>query len=103
MARTPEINEDHIRKAVKYRPRRSYIVRDTMFLKGVSENTVNVPLLHKAIIGILHLQDAKVTSATIYDGWQGYSQTTNRHLRSLHNFVNGNNIPARIVQDRLWS
>lgn len=102
MARTPEINEDHIRKAVKYRPRRSYIVRDTMFLKGVSENTVNVRS-YKAIIGVLHLQDGKVVSATIYDGWQGYSQTTNRHLRSLHNFVNGNDIPARIVQDRPWS
>lgn len=102
MARTPEINEDHIRKAVKYRPRRSYIVRDTMFLKGVSENTVNVRS-YKAIIGVMHLQDGKVVEATIYDGWQGYSQTTNRHLRSLHNFVKGNDIPARIVQDRPWS
>ncbi len=102
MARTPEINEDHIRKAVKYRPRRSYIVRDTMFLKGVSENTVNVRS-YKAIIGVMHLRDGKVVEATIYDGWQGYYQTTNRHLRSLHNFVNGNDIPARIVQDRPWS
>lgn len=102
MARTPEINEDHIRKAVKYRPRRSYIVRDTMFLKGVSENTVNVRS-YKAIIGVLRLQDGKVVEATIYDGWQGYYRTTNRHLRSLHNFVNGNDIPARIVQDRPWS
>lgn len=102
MARTPEINQDHIRKAIKYRPRRSYIVRDTMFLKGVSDNVINVRS-YKAIIGVLHLQDGKVISATIYDGWQGYSQTTNRHLRSLHNFVNGNDIPARIVQDRPWS
>lgn len=102
MARTPEINSDHIRKAIKYRPRRSYIVRDTMFLKGISESTINVRS-YKAIIGVLHLQDGKVVEATIYDGWQGYSQTTNRHLRSLHNFVNGNDIPARIVQDRPWS
>ena len=102
MARTPEIKQDHIRKAIKYRPRRSYIVRDTMFLKGISENTVNVRS-YKAIIGVLHLQDGKVVSATIYDGWQGYSQTTNRPLRSLCNFVNGNDIPARIVQDRPWS
>lgn len=64
MARTPKINEDHIRKAVKYRPRRSYIVRDTMFLKGVSENTVNVRS-YKAIIGVMHLQDGKVVEATI--------------------------------------
>lgn len=102
MARTPEINQDHIRKAVKYRPRRSYIVRDTMFLKAASESTINVRS-YKAIIGVLRLQDGKVVEATIYDGWQGYSQTTNRHLRSLHNFVNGNDIPARIVQDRPWS
>ena len=102
MARTPEINEDHIRKAIKYRPRRSYIVRDTMFLKSVSDDVINVRS-YKAIIGVMHLQDGKVVEATIYDGWQGYSQTTNRHLRSLHNFVNDNDIQARIVQDRPWS
>lgn len=102
MARTPEINQDHIRKAIKYRPRRSYIIRDMMFLKGVSDEVINVRS-YEAIIGVLRLQDGKVVDATVYDGWQGYSQTTNRHLRSLHNFVNGNDIPARIVQDRPWS
>ena len=77
MARTPEITQDHIRKAVKYLPRRSYIVRDTMFLKGVSDDVINVRS-YKAIIGVLHLQDGEVVSATIYDGWQISSQFRER-------------------------
>lgn len=98
MPRTPEINSDHVRKAVKYRYRKAYVVRNTMFLKAASESTIHVRS-YNAIIGVLRLRDGDVVDATIYDGWQGYSQTANRHLRSLHNFVNSNDIPARIVQD----
>lgn len=100
MARTPEITQDHIRKAVKYRPRRSYIVRDTMFLKCVSRDTINVRSYEAVIAEFQVNDDSKVVSATIYDGWYSRSQTTRRHLRAVHDFVNDRNIPTHIVQAR---
>lgn len=99
MARTPEINQDHIRKAIKYRPRRSYIVRDTMFLKVVSDEVVNVQS-YEAVIAQLQVKGNEVVGATIYDGWYSRSQTTRSHLKSVHNFVEDNDIPTHIVQAR---
>ena len=100
MARTPEITQDHIREAVKYRPRRSYIVRDTMFLKCVSWDTINVRSYEAVIAEFQVNADSNVVSATIYDGWYSRSQTTRRHLRAVHDFVNDRDIPTRIVQAR---
>ena len=94
MARTPEINQAHIRKAIKYRPRRSYIVRDTMFLKVVNVQS------YEAVIAQLQVNGNEVVGATIYDGWYSRSQTTRRHLKSVHNFVEDNDIPTHIVQAR---
>lgn len=99
MARTPEINQDHIRKAIKYRQRRSYIVRDAMFLKVVSDEVVNVQS-YEAVIAQLQVNGNEVVGATIYDGWYSRSQTTRRHLKSVHNFVEDNDIPTHIVQAR---
>lgn len=62
MARTPEINQDHIRKAIKYRPRRSYIVRDAMFLKVVSDEVVNVQS-YEAVIAQLQVNGNEVVGA----------------------------------------
>lgn len=100
MARTPEITQDHIRKAIKHRPRRSYIVKNTMFLKCVSWDTINVRSYEAVIAEFQVNDDSNVVSATIYDGWYSRSQTTRRHLRAVHNFVNDNDIPTRVVQAR---
>ena len=86
---------------VAYRVRpRSYIVRDTMFLKCVSWDTINVRSYEAVIAEFQVNDDSNVVSATIYDGWYSRSQATRRHLRAVHNFVNDNDIPTRIIQAR---
>ena len=99
MARTPEINQDHIRKAIKYRPRRSYIVRDTMFLKVVSDEVVNVQS-YEAVIAQLQVNGNEVVGATIYEAvLRPPGATSSRSIISLRT-TTSRRTSSRLARDR---
>lgn len=99
MPRTPVITNDHILKAIKHSPRRVYVVRDTMYLTYDGQGTISVNS-YAATIATFNVRVGDVVGATINEGWRGYSLTTNRHLRGVHDFVESRGIHATVTQSR---
>lgn len=99
MPRVPVITNDHILKAIKRSPRRVYVVRDTMCLTYDGQGTININS-YAATIATLNVRVGDVVSATINDGWHGYSLTTDRHLRGVHDFVESHGIPTTVTRSR---